>query len=229
MVDGASLRSQKVAVVCALGAEILGSLKVGVDDEQTVIVEVGHDDLIVLIEGDAARRVELLPERSVEAVLVDELAARVKQLYAMIARVGDDDVRLAGDGHVPRIVEVGTGLAALLAELEEERAVGLKDLNAMVVLVGDDDAIELVVERYARRPGELAGTRAVRAELVHELAALVKDLDAIVGAVGDDDVALFVAAHAPRPTELVVAAAAVDVEEHLAYLAVGARVLDFGR
>ena len=99
----------------------------------------------------------------------------------------------------------------------------------MVVLVGDDDAIELVVEGDARRPVELAGTRAVRAELAHELAALVEHLDAVVGAVGDDDVALLVAAHAPRPTELAVAAAlaaAVDVEEHLAYLAVGARALD---
>ena len=53
---------------------------VEVDDEHAVIVEVGHDDLPVRLEADAAGRVEVLPVGSVEAELHQEGALRREQL-----------------------------------------------------------------------------------------------------------------------------------------------------
>ena len=89
VVDGASLRAQKLPVAAALAAEELGRLEVRVDDEQTVIVEVRHDYLVLLIERDTAWAIELLPQRAVEAVLVEELTVRVEQLDTVVSSVRD--------------------------------------------------------------------------------------------------------------------------------------------
>lgn len=93
-----------------------------------MVVEVRHDYLVLLIEGDAARAVELLPQRAVEAVLVEELTVRVEQLDAVVASVRDEDVRLARHCYVPWVVEVRAWFAAFFAEFEQKCAVWLEYL-----------------------------------------------------------------------------------------------------
>ena len=128
VVNGATLWPQELTVSWTLAAQEFGRLKIGIYDKQTVIVEVGHDYLVLLIESYAARRIKLLPQRTVKAVLVKKLSIQIEELYAVIARVRNEDIGLAGDGHVPRVVEVGTGLASLFAKFEQKRAVRLEHL-----------------------------------------------------------------------------------------------------
>ena len=216
VVNSAALWSKELTIARALAAEKLGRLKVRIDDQETVIVEISDYDLVLLVECNASRRVELFPQRPIKAILVQEDAIGVEQLDTMISRIGYQDVRLARDGHVPRIVEVRARFASFLAELEDERAIVLKYLDTVVVFVGDHDSMQLVVIGNASRSIELSSSCAVAAELSQELAGSVEHLDAVVGSVCNDDVSLRITADAPRSTELSVSAtfaSAVDAED----------------
>lgn len=52
-----------------------------------MVVEVRDDDVALVVEANAPRRVEMLPQRSFEAVLVDENTFRGEQLDAMVPSV----------------------------------------------------------------------------------------------------------------------------------------------
>ncbi len=105
-VDTAALGPHELPVAAALATQELGRLQVTVDHEQPVVVEVGDDDLTLGVEADAARRVELLPQRAVEAVLGHEVARGREELNAVIARVRDENVGARTlHRHVPRVVE----------------------------------------------------------------------------------------------------------------------------
>jgi hypothetical protein len=60
--------------------ERLSRLLLQIDNEKSVVVEVGHDGGAVRLEADAARGVEVLPQVAFEAVLQQELAGRGKKL-----------------------------------------------------------------------------------------------------------------------------------------------------
>ena len=165
-----------------------------------MVVEVGDDDVALVVEADAARRVKVFPERALEAVLVEEGAVGGEELDAVVARVRHQDLTVRVDGQVPRVVEL-PALGAFLAEFEEEGAVECEDLDAVVVLVGHDDATQ-VIGSHSGRSIELSGTLSGRSEPVVEDAHRVEDLDAVVAPVGDDDVAVFIAGHAPGPAQL---------------------------
>ena len=84
----------------------LRTLEVRLDDEQSVVVEVGDDGLVVGGEANAARRVEVLPHGALEAVLVQEVAVRTKELDAVVPGVGDKNLVAAVASHIPRVVEL---------------------------------------------------------------------------------------------------------------------------
>jgi hypothetical protein len=65
----------------------LRSLKVCLDNEKSMIVEVGDDGLVVGREADASGRVEVFPHRTLESVLVQEVAVGSKQLKRIIASI----------------------------------------------------------------------------------------------------------------------------------------------
>ena len=65
----------------------LRSLKVCLDNEKSMIVEVGDDGLVVGREADASGRVEVFPHRALESVLVQEVAVGSKQLKRVIASI----------------------------------------------------------------------------------------------------------------------------------------------
>ncbi len=60
--------------------ERLSRLLLQIDNEKSVVVEVGHDGGAVRLEADAARGVEVLPQVAFEAVLQQELAGRGEKL-----------------------------------------------------------------------------------------------------------------------------------------------------
>jgi len=218
VIHRASLWPQKLPIATALTAQELCRLKVGVDHQQTMVIKIGHNYLILQVERYTPRRVELLPERSIEPVLVYELAIRVEQLNAVVPRVRNEYTRLAGHSHVPRIVEVMPGLAALLAELEYERSIRLEYLYPVIVLVSHDYSIQLIIIGNTSRPIELSCPSPVRAELAQELSMLIKHLHTIIRPIGDNDTARIVAADTPRPTELTIPialTAAINTELNL--------------
>lgn len=96
-------------------------MEVGLNDEQTVVVEVGDNDLPVTREADTTGRGEVLGEGALEAIFVEEGAVRRKQLHAPVASVRHDDAARAiiTDRHVPGVVEL-TVLAASLAKLGQK-------------------------------------------------------------------------------------------------------------
>lgn len=60
-VNGHALRTQELAVARAFGAQKAGRLKIGIDNQQPVVVEIRHDDMTLVIETDTARRIKVLP------------------------------------------------------------------------------------------------------------------------------------------------------------------------
>jgi hypothetical protein len=100
-----------------------------------MIVEICDDDMALVIETHTARRVEVFPECSLEAVLVDERAVGCKELDAVVSSVRHQNVALRIDGQIPRVIELAV-LGSFLTKLEEERPVKREHLDAMVVLIG---------------------------------------------------------------------------------------------
>ena len=65
----------------------LSAVQVGLDEEQSMVVEVRDNGLVVGREADAARRVEILPHRAFEAVLAQELPVGREKLDPVIPGV----------------------------------------------------------------------------------------------------------------------------------------------
>ena len=53
-VNSHTLRAQELAVAGAFRAQEASRLEIGIDDQQPVVVEVGHDDMTLVIETDAS-------------------------------------------------------------------------------------------------------------------------------------------------------------------------------
>lgn len=134
-VNSHTLRAQELAVARAFRAQKSSRLEIGIDDQQAMIVEIRDDDMPLVIETNPARRVEVFPECSLEAVLVDERAVCCEELDAMVSSVRHQYLALRIDGQIPRVIELAV-LGPFLTKLEEERAVKSEDLDAMVVLIG---------------------------------------------------------------------------------------------
>ena len=82
-----------------------------------MIVEVRDDDVARMSEDDAARRIELLPDGPVEAVLTQEEAVFGEELNAMVARVRDENLRRRRHGHIPWVIEL-TGFRTFFTEFK---------------------------------------------------------------------------------------------------------------
>ena len=106
----------------------LSAVQVGLDEEQSMVVEVRDDGLVVGREADAARRVEILPHRAFEAVLAQELPVGREKLDPVIPGVWDENLILAVARDVPRVVELSR-FETLLAEREDEVAVEGENLS----------------------------------------------------------------------------------------------------
>ena len=71
-VDSYALGTKKLAVARSFGTKEAGRLEVGMDDQQAMVVEISDDNVAFVVEADSARGIEMLPQRSFKAVLVDE-------------------------------------------------------------------------------------------------------------------------------------------------------------
>jgi len=109
-------------------SEELCALKICLDDEQPVVVEVGDDGLVVGCEANAAGRVEVLPHGALEAVLVQEVAVGAEELDSVVPGVRHQDLVSAVASHVPGVVELA-GLRTLFAEGEDEIAADGENLG----------------------------------------------------------------------------------------------------
>lgn len=78
-----------------------------------VIVEIRDDELALLIEADAARRVQVPEQVRLTAKHPQRNTLGAEQLDAMIPGVGDRDFASGVHRHVPRITELALLLAVL--------------------------------------------------------------------------------------------------------------------
>lgn len=62
VVDGNALRSHELSVSGSLTPEDSSGGPVGVDDENVVNVEVGHDDVAIIIKGNPTWRIKVTTE-----------------------------------------------------------------------------------------------------------------------------------------------------------------------
>ena len=76
-----------------------------------MVVEVCDDGPVVGGETDASRGVKVTPQGPVVPVLDDKVAGGRKQLDAVVAGVGDQDLVPRVAGHVPRVVELAVTAA----------------------------------------------------------------------------------------------------------------------
>lgn len=84
----------------------------------TVIVPIRDDVLPYAIDSNPSKAVELPIPGSVRSKLVQKVASLVKDLDAVIGRVGDDDSVVRADGDAPRPRKV-SGLAPPTPYLEQ--------------------------------------------------------------------------------------------------------------
>lgn len=114
----------------SLAAENFGVEKIGVDDDDPMVVEIRRDNVTLGVESDTARRVEVLPHtrRRLVAVFPQKYALRAEQLDSMIARVRHDDLTLRVDGDVPRVIKL-TASATFFAKAQQEEPLHRQDLK----------------------------------------------------------------------------------------------------
>ena len=79
----------------------------------------GCSYLVILGKAHPARRIEMLPHLTVEAVLGQELAVLAEQLQPVVPRVGHQDLVLAVAGNVPRIQKLPIAVS-FLSKLQYE-------------------------------------------------------------------------------------------------------------
>ena len=105
-----------------------------------MIIEVRDDDMASRRKDYATRRIELLPDGTIEPVFTQKQAILGEELYSMIARIGDQDLRGRRDCRIPRIIEL-TGFSTFLTKLMYVFSRRCKHLNTMVILVGHNNPI----------------------------------------------------------------------------------------
>lgn len=126
-----ALGTQKLPVPSSLGAQEASGLTVRSNNQEPVVVEVGHHQVVLVVEGDTPRRVEVFPQGPLKAVLVEERAVWRKELHAMVPGVRDQDLTLGVDSHVPGIVELSI-LGTLFPKLQQELTLESKHLSDKV-------------------------------------------------------------------------------------------------
>ena len=80
-----------------------------VNDQDPVKVEIGDKESIALVETNAPRIVKVLVWHCAHSVLRNENAPRREKLNAVIARVGNSDLTVLIDSHIPWILELTRG------------------------------------------------------------------------------------------------------------------------
>lgn len=87
LVHGDTLGPQKLPVPSALGAQKASRLAVWPDDQEPVVVEVGHHQVVFVVKGHSSGRVKVFPQGPFKAILVEERAVRGEELHAVVPGV----------------------------------------------------------------------------------------------------------------------------------------------
>lgn len=87
LVHGDALRTQKLPIPGALGAQEASRLAVRPDDQKSVVVEVGHHQVVFVIKGHSSGRVKVFPQGPLKAILVEEGAVGGEELHAVVPGV----------------------------------------------------------------------------------------------------------------------------------------------
>lgn len=128
LVDSDALGTEKLPVSGSLGTKEASRLAVRSDDQEPVVVEVRHHQVVFVVEGYASGRVKVFPQGPFKSILVEKRAIGRKELHAVVPGVRDKDLTLRVDSHIPRIVELPI-LGALLPKLQQELALESKHLS----------------------------------------------------------------------------------------------------
>ena len=89
-----------------LFSKVLSTGEVIFDNQESMVIEIRDDDLIVGCKANPTRAVKILPISAFEPVLGQVLAVRREQLDAVIARIADQNAIPTVDGHVPGVIEL---------------------------------------------------------------------------------------------------------------------------
>lgn len=87
LVHGDALGTQKLSVPGALGAQEASRLAIWSNNQEAVVVEVGHHQVVFVVKGYTSGRVEVFPQGPFKPVLVEERTVRGKELHTMVSGV----------------------------------------------------------------------------------------------------------------------------------------------
>lgn len=87
LVHSDALGPQKLPVPGALGAQEASRLAIRSDNQEPVVVEVGHHQVVFVVKGYSSGRVKVFPQGPFKAVLVEERAVRGEKLHTVVPGV----------------------------------------------------------------------------------------------------------------------------------------------
>lgn len=123
-----TLGPEKLPVPSALGAKEASWLAVRPDDQEPMVVEVGHHEVVFVVKSYSSGRVKVFPQGPFESILVEERPVGGEELHPVVPGVRDQDLTLRVDSHIPRIVELPI-LGTLFPKLQQELALKSKHLS----------------------------------------------------------------------------------------------------
>lgn len=167
VIDGNSLGAHELAISASLAAKNPSCCSVRVDDKDMMHVEVGDNDVPVVIEGDPSGRVKVSTEVALVAKLAQENAIVTENQKPVVACVGDCNAtvdlvhcNVVGVNHLSIISTFG-------AKHKEESAVEFHDLDSVVVFVGYHN-VALSRNCHSSWPVKLAWSHSLGSKYVGE-------------------------------------------------------------
>lgn len=201
VVNSNALGAHELTIATSLASKYPGSCTIWMDDKDVVHIEVGDNDMSIIIECYSTWRIKVttkitfVPKLSQEYALVAEyqetMVSSVSHCYSTIELV---------DGYIVRVDHL-TVVTALRAEHEEKRPIKFKYLNSMIVLVRHN-YIPFSSDGNSGRSIELAGSVSFAAKLTLQAPCGIKHLNSVVATVTNDQIAMMVTTYSPRTTEL---------------------------